>query len=396
MANSFIFLRLCIIGFFAFLSYTLARFPVIPLYAESLNLSPQQIGLVVGASTLTGVFFKLPSGALSDLLGRRNMMIAGLCFFAFTPFFYFLANNALGLFIIRMIHGFATAIFAPVVSALISDTAAKSNRGQLLSTYSSANMIGRTLGPLIGGWLLFLGGFTFPFLASGFAGVLALLLGLTWPKEEEKKRHAIKQEKITFFVQGLKEVLSNKAILVVSLVECIQYLANGALECFLPIYAKNIVHLLEWQIGILFGIQVIATMVSKPFLGILSDKFGRIPQIFYGLIFGGLTYCFIPYLNSFLGILILIAVYGLAIAVVTSATSAFVTDLASKENYGAAHGVFGTIIDIGHASGPILGGFLVSNSKYNFLFLVFGIVLIIFSLFFRVAINIWSRDKVLI
>lgn len=376
------FLKLCVIGFLAFLSYTLARFPVIPLYAESLHLSSEQIGLVVGASTLTGVFFKMPLGALSDIVGRRKMMLIGVCFFAFTPFFYFLAKNATSLFVVRIIHGFATAIFAPVVSAIISDIAGEKNRGQLLSSYSSANMIGRTLGPVLGGWLLFWGGFQIPFIASGVAGVMALLLALRWPKENVELRMSNVESRKKQFINGLKGVCSNKAILLVSFVECIQYLANGALECFLPIYAKNIIYLLEWQIGMLFGIQVIAAMVSKPFLGIMSDKFGRRPQIIFGLIFGGLVYFLIPYLNNFFGLLSLVALYGLAIAVVTSATSAFVTDLSSKENYGAAHGVFGTIMDIGHASGPILGGALVASLNYNLLFLIFGIVLFLFGILF--------------
>jgi len=381
------FVKLCLIGFLAFLSYTLARFPVIPLYAESLNLTPNQIGLVVAASTLSGVFFKMPSGALSDVLGRRIMMFLGICFFAFTPFFYFLAKDGTTLFVIRLIHGFATAIFAPVASALISDLATAKNRGQLLSTYSSANMLGRTLGPFIGGWLLFWGGFKFPFLASGIFGVLAFLLVLTWTKEDkELETKNFKNQKF-LFVNGIREVFLNKAILFVSLVECVQYLATGGLECFLPIYAKNVIHLHEWQIGILFSVQVIATMISKPFLGILSDRVGRVPQITVGLIVGGITYSLIPILNTFLGVLSLVPFYGLGVAIVTSATSAFVTDLARKENYGAAHGVFGTIMDIGHASGPILGGILISVLSYKLLFSIFGGLLILIGIIFVVLIT---------
>lgn len=381
------FTKLCLIGFLAFLSYTLARFPVIPLYAESLNLSPEQIGLVVAASTLTGVFFKLPSGVLSDVLGRRIMMLTGVFFFAIPPFFYFLTKDATSLFVLRMLHGFATAIFSPVASALISDIATSANRGRLLSAYSSANMIGRTIGPVVGGWLLFWGGYLFPFLASGFVGLVALFLMITWPKESIKVKSKFKKNVKEKFLEGLKEVLLSKAILLVSFVECFQYLANGALECFLPIYSKHVLGLVEWQIGILFGLQIIATMISKPFMGIMSDKFGRELQIVSGLVIGGLTYFLIPHLHTFSGILFLVTLYGLAIAIVTSATSAFVTDLSSKENYGAAHGVFGMIMDIGHASGPIIGGILVSAFNYNLLFLLFGSLLVVTGIVFGLIIN---------
>jgi MFS family permease len=42
----------------------------------------------MGASTLTGVVLKLPAGALSDLFGRRLLLVAGALVFATLPFTY--------------------------------------------------------------------------------------------------------------------------------------------------------------------------------------------------------------------------------------------------------------------------------------------------------------------
>jgi hypothetical protein len=49
------------------LGYQMARAPVLPIFAADLGAIPELIGVVVAASTMTGVFFKLPSGALSDV-----------------------------------------------------------------------------------------------------------------------------------------------------------------------------------------------------------------------------------------------------------------------------------------------------------------------------------------
>ena len=69
------------------LGYQMARSPVLPAFAADLGALPEFIGVIVAASTFTGVFFKLPSGALSDVLGRKRMMVLGALFFAFaTPF----------------------------------------------------------------------------------------------------------------------------------------------------------------------------------------------------------------------------------------------------------------------------------------------------------------------
>ena len=55
-------------GFTARPGYQMARTPVLPLFAEELDADVWLIGLIVGASTITGVFLKFPAGAVSDPL----------------------------------------------------------------------------------------------------------------------------------------------------------------------------------------------------------------------------------------------------------------------------------------------------------------------------------------
>ena len=83
------------------LSYQMARSPVLPRFAESLGAAPELIGIIVAASTVTGVLFKLPAGALSDLLGRRRVMLLGAVIFAVPPFAYPFVTNAGALLAIR-------------------------------------------------------------------------------------------------------------------------------------------------------------------------------------------------------------------------------------------------------------------------------------------------------
>ena len=59
-----------------------------------------------------------------------------------------------------------------------------------------------------------------------------------------------------------------------------------------------------------------------------------------------------------------VVVYAAGVAMTTSATSAYITDLSRRARYGAAHGVFGTIYDIGDALGPIAAGLLVAAVGY--------------------------------
>jgi len=140
-------------GLVARLGYQMARSPVLPRFAQELGAAPELLGLVLGASTITGIFIKLPAGTLSDILGRRRMLVLGAAFFAFPPFLYLIVNDPYTLLGVRFLHGFATAIFSPVASAAVADLFQR-ERGERLGWFASANEVGSTAAPLAGGILL--------------------------------------------------------------------------------------------------------------------------------------------------------------------------------------------------------------------------------------------------
>ena len=143
------FLTLVLAGFLARFGYQMARSPVLPRFAQDLGAAPELIGLIVAASTITGVIIKLPAGALSDLLGRKRMMLLGCLFFAGPPFLYPFIHSTGTLLALRFLHGFATAIFSPVASAFVADLSRR-GRAEKLGWFAATSDLGATAGPLLG------------------------------------------------------------------------------------------------------------------------------------------------------------------------------------------------------------------------------------------------------
>jgi MFS family permease len=386
MTNSFSpFTALCSVGFFARLSYALARSPVLPLFALYLGAGPEAIGFAVGVSTITGIFFKLPAGALSDIIGRRKTMFIGLLFFAFMPFTYLLVKDYGLLIVIRFLHGLATAIYGPVSMAVVADIAG-AKKGEMMSWFSSVTIIGNLLGAPLGGFILHsapdaaapsLAEFHYAYFASGAAGVLSLFMALSVLKGEKlaEKGKGLK-ESFPKFISGIKEVISDRRVAITSTMEGLQNMAVGALEAFLPIYAVKVAGLNEFQAGVLWGVQIITTILSKPIMGRTSDKYGRKALITTGLVTCAVSFGSIPLLTNFSLLMTAAACFGLGEALVTSSGAALVTDLCKEKHFGTAMGTFGTIFDIGHASGPILAGILLTRYDYLHSFLVISAVLL--------------------
>lgn len=379
------FATLCSVGFFARFSYSLARSPVLPLFALYLGAGPEAIGFVVGISTVTGIFFKLPSGALSDIFGRRKTMFAGLLIFAVMPFTYLIVKDYYVLIVIRFIHGLATAIYGPVSMAVVADIAG-SKKGEMLSWFSSLTIIGNLLGAPVGGFILYsmsgdgsptAANFYTAYLVSGLAGTMSLILALGLIRREERPGQAIElKESYRKFIAGIKEVISDRRIVITSNMEGVQNMAMGALEAFLPIYAVTIAGLNAFQAGLLWGIQVFVTILSKPIMGKLADRYGRKPIIIAGMFLCAVSFGGIPLLKEFYPLMLAAMVFGFGEAFVTSSSAALVADMCREKHFGTAMGTFGTIFDIGHASGPILGGILIAQFDYLYAFWIISAILI--------------------
>lgn len=153
----------------------------------------------------------------------------------------------------------------------------------------------------------------------------------------------------------------------------------GALEAFLPVYAVTIAGLNAFQAGTLWGIQIVVTLVAKPIMGRIADRFGRKPLIVYGMIFCAVAFILIPTVTAFIWLAALAILFGFGEAFVTSSAAAMVADMCEEKHYGAAMGTFGTVYDVGHATGPIAAGLLLAafSGDYFLAFLPLGIVLLL-------------------
>ncbi len=181
--------------------------------------------------------------------------------------------------------------------------------------------------------------------------------------------------------------MSDYRVIITSNMEGIQNLSVGALEAFLPIYAVTIAGLTAFQAGILWGAQVVSTIMAKPVMGKISDRYGRKPIIFFGMWICAIPFACIPLTHNFYLLLFFALVFGVGEAFVTSSSAAMVAEFCKEQHYGAAMGTFGSIFDIGHASGPILTGLLLAHLSYQYSFLIIATILILASFIFILTVR---------
>ncbi|MBM4401521.1 MAG: MFS transporter, partial [Crenarchaeota archaeon] len=230
-AGKSIFLTLCVMGFFAILSSTMSKSPVLKPFSLSLGTPADWTGVVAAASTIPGVLVSLPAASLSDIFGRKKFLLLAGIVFASAPFLYLLITVWWQLILVRFYHGFATAIFVPVAEASIAELF-PTKRGERISLFSSATYIGRVIAPTLGGYILFATGknFNVLYLAVGMAGVTAVIMALPFLAERRQPTGAPErsaEETIKRMFTGWGKVAKSRSVLLVSLVQASQYYAYG-------------------------------------------------------------------------------------------------------------------------------------------------------------------------
>ncbi len=385
-----VFWMICVMGLFAILSSTMSKNPVLKPFATSLE-TPEGfwLGFVASASTIPGILVSLPAASLSDIFGRRKVLLAAAVVFASAPFLYLLITVWWQLILVRFYHGFSTAIFVPVAEASIAEQF-PTKRGERISLFSSVTAVGRAAAPFLGGYILFLTDYSYHtlYLAVGIAGVTALVTALFFLAERTRSVAEDRDASGTFLkmVRGWGGVGRSRGVLLVSFVQASQYYVYGAVEFFLVGYLKDAVGLDPFLIGIVMGSQIVVVILAQPYMGRLSDTVGRRVPIVAGSIVAGLPLLAVPFVVEFPVLLLLSIVYGFGFATVTASTPALVSELVPRGLVGTAMGFLGMIMDVGQTLGPIITGIILATVfGYEGSFLALTVVLFLVSLVFAVS-----------
>ena len=139
------------------------------------------LGVLLALYDGAEVLLKPVFGTLADRIGPRPVLLGGLLGFAAASAAFVLANNPAGLGLARFAQGAAAAAFSPAAGALIARIAPDRRRGRAFGSYGAWKGLGYTLGPVLGGALISVGGYRLLFavltaLALAVAGWAALAI----------------------------------------------------------------------------------------------------------------------------------------------------------------------------------------------------------------------------
>jgi EmrB/QacA subfamily drug resistance transporter len=127
----------------------------LPTLVRELHASTTQLQWVVDAFNLVFAALILVSGSLSDRVGRKGMLLAGLGVFGVASVVGGFTTTPGQLIAARAVMGLGAAMVFPATLSLISNVfTERGERARAIGLWGATAGIAIALGPIVGGWLL--------------------------------------------------------------------------------------------------------------------------------------------------------------------------------------------------------------------------------------------------
>lgn len=238
--------------------------PLLPDYAEDLDLSKAGAGVLAAAYPAGALVGGIPSGLATARIGARSTVVAGLVVIAVTTFVFATADSIWLLDLSRFAQGIGSALaWTAGLTWLVSETPA-ARRGQTIGSAMAAAIVGALFGPVLGGAAAIVGEPA----AFGAAGLLAVGLA-GWALTTHGPSPANPQP----FVVFLRALRSERIVLGIWFV-ALPALLFGTLSVLAPLRLE-VLGFGAVAIGALWlGMAGLEAAVN-PWIGRISDRVGR-------------------------------------------------------------------------------------------------------------------------
>ena len=330
---------------------------LLPVFLTSVvGASMVDVGLIEGIAEATAAIAKVFSGALSDRIGKRKLLVGiGYGLAAVTKPVFPLASTAWEVLAARFVDRIGKGIRDAPRDALIADVTPSAIRGASYGIRQALDTVGGFAGPLSAVALmgLYADNFRAVFWWALVPAALAVLLIVVGVREPDGTR-ATAEHGWPIRKQELRRM--SPAFWIVIAIGVVFALARFS-QAFLVLKAQAEGLALALIPLVLVWMNLVYALTATP-AGILSDKIGRVNVLLCGLgamVVADLALAFVPGLG---GTIIGVGLWGLYLGFSQGLLSALVADTAPEDLRGTAFGLFNLVTGGALLVASVLAGWL--------------------------------------
>ncbi len=334
--------------------------PLLALYAADLpDATPTLIGVALGMYGLANALLQIPLGWLSDRVGRKPVIIAGLVLFALGSVIAGMADSVTGIIVGRALQG-AGAISSTLM-ALVADLTREEQRTKAMAVVGMSIGLSFAVALVLGPVVATFGGlqtvFWFTAVLAGFG--IAILLLLVPPPPLDARANAT-EAKISMGLKG--RGLGDRDLVRLNFGVFVLHFILVAFFLVVPGIIENSLGIDREQHWLVYLPVLLFSLVGMVPLMILAERGGRLREIFLvaiALVFAAIATLDFAAANPliYIGLWLFFVGFNYLEATLPSLLSKTV----SAGSKGTAMGVYSTFQFTGAFAGGAGGGWLLDH-----------------------------------
>jgi MFS family permease len=350
---SFIYIYLT--TFVVFVCWSAIR-PYVPLFATSeVGATLVEAGVIASAGGLGGAIIAAPTGLLTDRFGRKQFIILGAMVLGVSSVLLSGTSTVFQTMLAFAATGIGAGMMDASLSASIADLVLPGHLGRAYGVFTTALQSAFSMGPAVGGLLVFLFDFRSAFLVLAAFLFFGMCLASFIPKSSQPMPE--RNRGLTF--NDLRDAhlrLGWTLTITTSLL-------TGSSVAYFPLYLRDI-GFDTITIGLLFAALSISAAISRVPLGTLIDKHrAEKATAFAGIMIASASVAFFPFVQAPLGLAGLMLLQGPSVGAISLVASVTVAKYAQPANRGLMMGMNSTFRNIGLFLGPVMVASVMSLSE---------------------------------
>lgn len=340
--------------------------PVLYNYSLKYGLSVFDNGMLFAVFSLCAFISTPIIGRLSDMYGRKPLLIISVAGTALSFVFTAIAPNAFVLFLARALDGI-TAGNIPVASAVISDTLKPEDRPKGFGVITAAFNFGFVFGPALSGFTSVYS-LEMPFIVAAIITFVAVFITWIYLPETNKHIGEVHGGKL-FDFRKLYHMLFDSVVGKIFLITLIYGLSFALLIYAFQPFLVNKLNMPVQQVALTFSLFGLLGVIAQYFIvDKVTKNFGIKQALTWSLVAISISY-FVQFLSSTFAVYVIgLAILALANALIMPLTSALLSRAADAKSQGTIMGLNMSYISLANIFGPILGGAAATISiSYPFL-----------------------------